>query len=81
MLQKFISSTVSFESEEKQALFESLTRDKTPGVRSKLSVAWQEMTAVVEQLRQFGAKDNVSTGKITPCILINFRPVYTLCHM
>ena len=60
-LQKFITSTVLLDSDERQALFEPLTRDKTPGVKSKFSEAWQEMTAVVEQLRHFGAKDNVST--------------------
>ena len=51
---------VPIDSEERVSLLEPLSRDKSPGVRSKFSEAWQEVVTVVEQLRHFGAKDNVS---------------------
>ena len=50
---------MAIDSEERVSLLEPLSRDKSPGVRSKFSEAWQEVVTVVEQLRHFGAKDNV----------------------
>ncbi|XP_064390621.1 eIF-2-alpha kinase GCN2-like isoform X2 [Halichondria panicea] len=58
-LQRWLGCEVAIDSEERVSLLEPLSRDKSPGVRSKFSEAWQEVTTVVDQLRQFGAKDNV----------------------
>ena len=54
-----MSSEVLFESKDGQSLFEPLSRDKTSNVGSEFSLAWQEMSAVVEHFRQFGAKEHV----------------------
>ncbi len=68
-LQRWLGCEVAIDSEERVSLLEPLSRDKSPGVRSKFSEAWQEVTTVVDQLRQFGAKDNVSASALYSTVM------------
>ena len=56
-LQKFISAEVEFDSETVRSLLDPLLRDKTAGSYS--SLALQDLTTVVDNLRRFGAKEMV----------------------
>lgn len=57
---KFIQCEVALDSKEVQSLLEPLLKDKSAGVASQSSQAWQEITSVVDTFKHFGAKEQVS---------------------
>ncbi len=59
MLQRWVGCEKCLDSEEMVSLKDSLSRDKSPEVKSKYRTAWNELIAVVDQLKLFGAKENV----------------------
>ena len=59
-LQKFVCSAIPFDSRDVDGLLEPLLRDRSRDVRSKASLAWQEISTVLKYFRQFGGKENVS---------------------
>lgn len=62
-LLKFVQCELALECKELQALLDPLLRDKSTGVASQSSQAWQEITNVISIFRQFGAKEQV-TGQM-----------------
>lgn len=56
---KFVQLELPLESKEVRSLLEPLLKDKSVGVASQSSQAWQEITNVAAAFRRFGAKEQV----------------------
>ena len=76
-----MSSEVAFDSREIHILLEPLLKDKSTGIASYSSQAWQEITNVISLFRQFGAKEQVCVSMdvlyredtIRPCVLSEYQ--------
>ena len=61
---KFVQLELALDSREVQSLLEPLLKDKSVGVASQASQAWQEITSVADTFRHFGAKEQVNMPQL-----------------